>query len=212
MSECQPIREVYILHQPYVPSTESQFPPLHCHCDKKSFKLSSAVSMAIQCPRSFRKAMDLGSIVPMVSIATGVKLWLARRPRYFSAFLSFAFSATFPASWWRNSYMRWQKCQDMLHPGQPSDQPAKVPVSLHPVSSHLNLKDLLAPAWWREHKLLSGLASPCQKASPNFTCSWVHGILAMVWSTNRCSKSKLIHNVDRVIIHSCLHYRPFAFK
>ena len=56
--------------------------------DKNSADLGSSDPMAIRRPRSFRKAVDLGPIAPMVSIAIEVKLWLVGSPRYFSTFLS----------------------------------------------------------------------------------------------------------------------------
>ena len=86
----------------HAPRTEAQFPlctATDSRCSRKSVDLGSPDSVAIRRPRAFRKAVDLGPIAPMVSIAIGVKLWLAGSPRYFSVFLSSAFSATFPASW-----------------------------------------------------------------------------------------------------------------
>ena len=93
---------MYCQSRVHAPRIEAQFPlciATNSRCSRESIDLNSPNSMAIQCPRTFRNTMNLGPIPPMVSIPIRVKLWLGVSPRYFSVFLSSAFSATFPASW-----------------------------------------------------------------------------------------------------------------
>ena len=84
-----------------VPSTAAALPRCTATatcCTMKLYDSGSPVCALRRCPRSLRNAVASGPKTPLVSLAIGVKWWLASNSEYFRFFSCSAWEATEPAS------------------------------------------------------------------------------------------------------------------